>query len=62
MCNNSKPLHKNSLLAWKRVYKLIFYDQKFVYRHNNKIKPKKAKLFSDVVVKNDAIGIFKYTR
>ena len=44
------------LLAKKRVYKLIFHHQKCVYRHNN-IKPKKAKSFSDIVVKNDANGI-----
>ena len=45
------------LLAKKQVYKLIFHHQKFVYRLNNNIKPKKAKSFLDIVVKNDANGI-----
>ena len=40
------------LLAKKRVYKLIFQHQKCVYRHKNNIKPKKAKSFLDIVVKN----------
>ena len=39
----------------KQVYKLIFHQQKIVYRIN--IKPKKAKLLSDIMVKNYANGI-----
>ena len=30
----------------------IFRHQKCVYRHNNKINPKKAKSFSDIVGEN----------
>ena len=52
MCNKSDPLYKQVyLLAWKGVYKLIFHHQICVYRHNDNIKPKKAKSFSDTVVK-----------
>ena len=55
MCNKSDPLHKKKksiLQAWKRGYKIIFHHQKFVFCH--KIKPKKAKSFSDIVLKNNA--------
>ena len=56
--NRRDPLYQDVLLlAKKRVYKLIFHHQKFVYRHNNNIKPKKVKSFLDIVVKNDANGI-----
>ena len=41
--NRMDPLCQDVLLlAQKRVYKLIFHHQKFVYRHNNNIKPKKV--------------------
>ena len=57
-CNTVTDCIKTSFCEQKkRVYNLIFHHQKCVYRHNNNIKPKKAKSFSDIVVKNDVNGI-----